>query len=187
MTTNTTPQTPTDTVKTAPAPAALLYAIVGGSLLTIVSAFLAWTWTADFPGDLTFYGSPADLQYITLAGAALTLVHALAALGVKGFSWLTPAGSRKPIWFPGPRQHGRHLGSRSSRSPSSSAASSTSNPAPTSPSSLPRPALAAYKLPTTAARVTPAKSKLPKLGRDPRQSPASSPSPLRHHLRHRHR
>ncbi|MGY4392575.1 branched-chain amino acid transport system permease protein [Streptomyces sp. TE12347] len=101
MTTNTTPQTAqtADTVKQGPAPTTLLYTVIAGSLLTIVSAFLAWTWTAEFPGDLTYYGSPAGLQYVTLAGAALTLVHALSALGVKGFGWLTPNGSRKALFF----------------------------------------------------------------------------------------
>ncbi|WP_242438757.1 branched-chain amino acid ABC transporter permease, partial [Streptomyces sp. CB00455] len=97
MTTNTTPQTAP--AKQGPAPAGLLYAVIGGSLLTIVSAFLAWTWTAEFPGDLTYYASPAGLQFISLIGAALTLVHALSALGVKGLGWLTPAGSRKAVWF----------------------------------------------------------------------------------------
>ncbi|MFI8339709.1 branched-chain amino acid ABC transporter permease [Streptomyces sp. NPDC085639] len=97
MTTNTTPQT--DTVKQGPAPTALLYAVIGGSLLTIVSAFLAWTWTAEFPGDLTYYGSPASIQYVTLAGAALTLAYALSALGIKGLGWLAPTGTRKAIWF----------------------------------------------------------------------------------------
>ncbi|MEU6313463.1 branched-chain amino acid ABC transporter permease [Streptomyces sp. NPDC047014] len=103
MTTNAT--APTDLPQTeaaepaATTPTALLYAVIGGSLLTVISAFLAWTWTADFPGDLTFYGSPADLQYVTLAGAALTLAYALSALGTKGFRWLSPAGSRKAIWF----------------------------------------------------------------------------------------
>ncbi|MCX4720336.1 branched-chain amino acid ABC transporter permease [Streptomyces virginiae] len=101
MTTNTTPQTAqtADTVKQGPAPTTLLYTVIAGSLLTIVSAFLAWTWTAEFPGDLTYYGSPAGLQYVTLAGAALTLAHALSALGVKGFGWLTPNGSRKALFF----------------------------------------------------------------------------------------
>ncbi|MFE1871021.1 branched-chain amino acid ABC transporter permease [Streptomyces sp. NPDC059496] len=96
MTTNTTPQT-ADTVKQGPAPTTLLYAVIAGSLLAVVSAFLAWTWTAEFPGDLTYYGSPADLQYVTLAGSALTLAYALSALGVKGFRWLAPNGTRKAL------------------------------------------------------------------------------------------
>ncbi|MFF1559984.1 branched-chain amino acid ABC transporter permease [Streptomyces sp. NPDC058279] len=76
---------------------ALHYTIIGGSLLAIVSTFLAWTWTTKFPGDLTIYGNPAPLQILTLLGAALTALHALSALGVKGLGWLTPAGSRKAL------------------------------------------------------------------------------------------
>ncbi|WP_406511937.1 branched-chain amino acid ABC transporter permease [Streptomyces sp. NBC_00161] len=78
---------------------ALLYTVIGGSLLTIVSAFLAWTWTAEFPGDLTYYGSPAPIQFLSLVGALLTAAHALSALGVKGLRWLTPTGARKPVWI----------------------------------------------------------------------------------------
>ncbi|MFE2142511.1 branched-chain amino acid ABC transporter permease [Streptomyces sp. NPDC059456] len=78
---------------------ALLYAIVGGSLLAVVSAFLAWTWTTEFPGNLTINGNPAQLQLLTLVGAVLTALHALSALGIKGLGWLTPAGSRKAIWI----------------------------------------------------------------------------------------
>ncbi|MFB6811921.1 MULTISPECIES: branched-chain amino acid ABC transporter permease [unclassified Streptomyces] len=78
---------------------ALLYAIVGGSLLAVVSTFLAWTWTTEFPGNLTINGNPAQLQLLTLVGAVLTALHALSALGIKGLGWLTPAGSRKAIWI----------------------------------------------------------------------------------------
>ncbi|MEV0409382.1 branched-chain amino acid ABC transporter permease [Streptomyces sp. NPDC050448] len=78
---------------------ALLYAIIGGSLLTVVSAFLAWTWTTEFPGNLTINGNPAQLQLLTLVGAVLTALHALSALGIKGLGWLTPAGSRKALWI----------------------------------------------------------------------------------------
>ncbi|MFD9360032.1 branched-chain amino acid ABC transporter permease [Streptomyces sp. NPDC060031] len=97
MTTNTTPQTAP--AKQGTAPAALLYAVIGGSLLTVVSAFLAWTWTAEFPGDLTYYGSPAPIQTLSLIGALLTAAYALSALGVKGLRWLTPTGARKPVWI----------------------------------------------------------------------------------------
>ncbi|MEV6955015.1 branched-chain amino acid ABC transporter permease [Streptomyces sp. NPDC051183] len=93
MTTNTTP------AKQGPAPAALLYAVIGGSLITMISAFLAWTWTPDFPGDLTYYGSPAPIQALSLLAALLTTAHALSALGIKGFRWLTPTGARKPVWI----------------------------------------------------------------------------------------
>ncbi|MGO4632514.1 branched-chain amino acid ABC transporter permease [Streptomyces sp. 2RAF24] len=80
-------------------PAGLLWTVVGGSVATAVSAFLAWTWTTDFPGNLTIYGNPAPLQLLTLVGAVLTAAYALSALGVKGLGWLTPAGSRKALWI----------------------------------------------------------------------------------------
>ncbi|MFF0436582.1 branched-chain amino acid ABC transporter permease [Streptomyces sp. NPDC004327] len=85
--------------ETTARPTALLWAIVAGSALTVASAFLAWTWTAEFPGDLTIYGNPAPLQLLTLVGAVLTGLFALSALGVKGLGWLTPAGARKPLWI----------------------------------------------------------------------------------------
>ncbi|MEW2415944.1 branched-chain amino acid ABC transporter permease [Streptomyces sp. NPDC046866] len=77
----------------------MLYAITGGSLLTIVSAFTAWTWTAAFPGDLTIYGNPAPLQLLSLFGALLTGLYALSALGVKGLGWLAPKGTRNALRF----------------------------------------------------------------------------------------
>ncbi|MER7763246.1 branched-chain amino acid ABC transporter permease [Streptomyces sp. NPDC097619] len=94
MTTESTVKTPSAVSKTG-----LLYAIIGGSLVTVVSAFLAWTYTPDFPGNLTIYGSPADLQMLTLLGAVLTAAYALASLGVKGFGWLAPTGARKAVWL----------------------------------------------------------------------------------------
>ncbi|WP_435187148.1 branched-chain amino acid ABC transporter permease [Streptomyces sp. bgisy126] len=84
---------------TAPKRTALLWTVVGGAVATIASTFLAWTWTTAFPGNLTVYGYPAELQLLTLVGAALTAVHALSALGVKGLGWLTPTGARKATWI----------------------------------------------------------------------------------------
>ncbi|MEU8683390.1 branched-chain amino acid ABC transporter permease [Streptomyces sp. NPDC048611] len=69
---------------------------VAGALATTASTALAWTWSSDFPGDLTYYLSPAGLQLVTLAGSLLTLLFALAALGVRGLRWLTPAGRNAP-------------------------------------------------------------------------------------------
>ncbi|MFF5474539.1 branched-chain amino acid ABC transporter permease [Streptomyces achromogenes] len=66
---------------------------LGGSLLTALSTFLAWTWTADFPGDLTVYGYPGGLQVLVLVGALLATLIALASYGLKGLRWLTPAGA----------------------------------------------------------------------------------------------
>ncbi|MET9295961.1 branched-chain amino acid ABC transporter permease [Streptomyces sp. NPDC003077] len=67
------------------------------ALATAASTALPWTWSSDFPGDLTYYGSPAGLQLITLAGGVLTLLFALASLGVRGFAVLTPAGRNAPV------------------------------------------------------------------------------------------
>ncbi|MFB6439287.1 branched-chain amino acid ABC transporter permease [Streptomyces sp. NPDC056411] len=67
-----------------------------GALATAVSTGLAWTWSSDFPGDLTYYGSPAGLQIVTLAGGLLTLLFAVSALGLRGLRWLTPAGRNAP-------------------------------------------------------------------------------------------
>ncbi|MCZ0979274.1 branched-chain amino acid ABC transporter permease [Streptomyces diastatochromogenes] len=66
---------------------------LGGGVLTVASCFLAWTWTARFPGDLTVYGYPGGLQLQVLVTGLLTTLFALSAYGVKGTRWLTPAGS----------------------------------------------------------------------------------------------
>ncbi|MEV4917273.1 branched-chain amino acid ABC transporter permease [Streptomyces tirandamycinicus] len=65
----------------------------GGGVLTVLSAFLAWTWTSAFPGDLTVYGYPGGLQWQVLVTGALTTLFALASYGVKGTRWLAPAGA----------------------------------------------------------------------------------------------
>ncbi|MEU1052367.1 branched-chain amino acid ABC transporter permease [Streptomyces sp. NPDC005876] len=65
----------------------------GGGALTVVSTFLAWTWTSAFPGDLTVYGYPGGLQVLVLIGGALTALLGLASYGVKGLRWLAPAGA----------------------------------------------------------------------------------------------
>ncbi|MFD3323764.1 branched-chain amino acid ABC transporter permease [Streptomyces sp. NPDC058701] len=95
-----------DTAKTAPAPdkgfialpekTARALATVGGAL-TVLSAFLAWTWTSAFPGDLTVYGYPGGLQWLALIGGALTTAFGLASYGVKGFRWLAPSGADAAI------------------------------------------------------------------------------------------
>ncbi|MFI8964660.1 branched-chain amino acid ABC transporter permease [Streptomyces sp. NPDC053493] len=100
MTTTTTDTTET-AATTAAQPTGLLWTITGGSVATIASTFLAWTWTTAFPGNLTIYGNPAPLQLLTLVGALLTGLFALSALGVKGLGWLTPTGARKALWILG--------------------------------------------------------------------------------------
>ncbi|WP_307624070.1 branched-chain amino acid ABC transporter permease [Streptomyces sp. V3I7] len=87
-----------ETTPVIPLPAALARALAtAGAVLTLASTFLAWTWTAAFPGDLTIYGYPAGLQVITLIGAVLALVLALAAYGVPGLDRLTPSRSNNPL------------------------------------------------------------------------------------------
>ncbi|QPP09411.1 branched-chain amino acid ABC transporter permease [Streptomyces bathyalis] len=68
-----------------------------GAVGTLASTMLAWTWTAEFPGDLTYYGSPVDLQTLTLVGSVLTLAVLLAGSGVRGLRWLTPGGRTAPV------------------------------------------------------------------------------------------
>ncbi|MFI5791813.1 branched-chain amino acid ABC transporter permease [Streptomyces sp. NPDC051677] len=71
----------------------------GGGILTIISTFLAWTWTAAFPGDLTVYGYPGGLQVLVLIGGALTTLFALASYDIKGLRWLVPAGADGALKF----------------------------------------------------------------------------------------
>ncbi|MFC5800544.1 branched-chain amino acid ABC transporter permease [Streptomyces formicae] len=75
----------------------LRWVTVAGGLATLASTFLAWTWTAEFPGDLTVTGYPGGLQVLTLVIGLLIAVFALASLGIKGLGWLAPAGSTKAL------------------------------------------------------------------------------------------
>ncbi|MFD8258807.1 branched-chain amino acid ABC transporter permease [Streptomyces griseoluteus] len=102
MTTQTTaPGTPDTPDSNAPAatgliglPATLGRALATGSgALAVVSAFLAWTWTAEFPGDLTVYGYPGGLQVLVLIGGLFTALFGLASYGVKGLRLLTPGNA----------------------------------------------------------------------------------------------
>jgi branched-chain amino acid transport system permease protein len=68
-----------------------------GSAVALVGTFLAWTWTAEFPGDLTVTGYPGGLQVLTLTGALLTLLLTLSGWGVRGLRWLTPGGTNSPV------------------------------------------------------------------------------------------
>jgi branched-chain amino acid transport system permease protein len=72
---------------------------LGGSVLAIISTFLAWTWTSAFPGDLTVYGYPGGLQILVLVGGILATLFCLASYGVQGLTWLTPAGPDAAIRF----------------------------------------------------------------------------------------
>ncbi|MER6142791.1 branched-chain amino acid ABC transporter permease [Streptomyces sparsogenes] len=94
----------TDTSKTtgenAPTdgrPTMLRAITAAGGLASVASTFLAWTWTSEFPGDLTFNGYPGGLQLLTLVLGLLTTVFALSAMDVRGLGWLTPAGSTQAL------------------------------------------------------------------------------------------
>jgi branched-chain amino acid transport system permease protein len=68
-----------------------------GAVVTVVSTFMSWTYTTDFPGDLTVNGYPGGLQVLTLIGAVLTGVVALGAFQVKGLRWLNPSHSHNSV------------------------------------------------------------------------------------------
>ena len=68
-----------------------------GGIATTASAFLAWTWTSDFPGDLTVYGYPGGLQWLTFVAGLLTALFTLASYGVRGLGWLLPARNNAPL------------------------------------------------------------------------------------------
>ncbi|WP_435877007.1 branched-chain amino acid ABC transporter permease [Streptomyces acidicola] len=105
MTTKTTNATATDTTKSAATeptpiipmpPAAARATTVTGSVVALVGTFLAWTWTEEFPGNLTVTGYPGGLQVLTLIAAALTALFALSGYGIRGLGWLTPGGTNSP-------------------------------------------------------------------------------------------
>ncbi|MFG3020349.1 branched-chain amino acid ABC transporter permease [Streptomyces sp. NPDC048254] len=79
-----------------PLPVARLLIVVG-AVGTIASTFLSWTWTSEFPGDLTVYGYPAGLQILALVGGALTLLFGLTLWDMKGLRWLNPATATSPV------------------------------------------------------------------------------------------
>ncbi|WNI15064.1 branched-chain amino acid ABC transporter permease [Actinacidiphila sp. ITFR-21] len=68
-----------------------------GVVATIAATFLSWTYTTDFPGDLTVTGYPGGLQVLTLIGGILTGLLALGAFGVKGLRWLIPSRSNNAV------------------------------------------------------------------------------------------
>ncbi|MFD4034627.1 branched-chain amino acid ABC transporter permease [Streptomyces sp. NPDC058637] len=96
----------TDTTKTAAATPATSSRTTGlrrltalGGIATIASTFMSWTYTDEFPGDLTVYGYPGGLQVLTLVAGALVLLYALAALDIPGLRWIAPTGTTKALQF----------------------------------------------------------------------------------------
>ena len=72
-------------------------ATTAGAAIALVGTFLAWTWTDEFPGDLTVTGYPGGLQVLALIAAALTVLFSLSGYGIKGLRWLTPGGTNSPV------------------------------------------------------------------------------------------
>ncbi|MGF1426187.1 branched-chain amino acid ABC transporter permease [Kitasatospora sp. LaBMicrA B282] len=83
---------------TLPAPAARAL-IATGAVLTTASAFLSWTWTDRFPGDLTVTGYPGGLQWLTVTSGLLLLLQTLAATGLRGLGGLAPTGHTAALRF----------------------------------------------------------------------------------------
>lgn len=98
-TTSPTPQGAQDTARgPIPLPRTAAHALIGlGAVGTIASAFLSWTWTSEFPGDLTVYGYPAGLQILALVAGVLTLLYVLALRDVRGLRWINPAHATTPV------------------------------------------------------------------------------------------
>lgn len=82
---------------TSPRTTQLRVLTLAGGIATVASTFLSWTYTTDFPGDLTVYGYPGGLQLLSLTAGLLTALFTLAALGTRGLRWLTPTGSTKAL------------------------------------------------------------------------------------------
>ncbi|MEU7325020.1 branched-chain amino acid ABC transporter permease [Streptomyces griseoviridis] len=78
-------------------PTTALPLLLAGGIATAASTFLAWTWTADFPGDLTVSGYPGGLQWLTFTAGLLTALFALSAYHLRGLRWLTPARNHAPL------------------------------------------------------------------------------------------
>ncbi|MEY9843409.1 branched-chain amino acid ABC transporter permease [Streptacidiphilus sp. MAP5-3] len=93
-----------------PMPQAVAHGLtIGGGVLTAVSAFLSWTYSAQFPGDLTVTGYPGGLQWLTFAAGLLTTVFGIASAlprlrgltpgNAAGAALLSAVGGLAVTWF----------------------------------------------------------------------------------------
>ncbi|MCX5396398.1 branched-chain amino acid ABC transporter permease [Streptomyces sp. NBC_00102] len=80
-------------------PATARAVTTAGAAVSLAGTFLAWTWTDEFPGDLTVTGYPGGLQVLTLVGSLITLLLALSGYGIRGLGWLTPGGTNASVRF----------------------------------------------------------------------------------------
>ncbi|MFE6865262.1 branched-chain amino acid ABC transporter permease [Kitasatospora sp. NPDC057692] len=92
--------TSTETTPVIPLPGRTAALLTGlGALAVTGSALMSWTWTSDYPGDLTYYGSPAGLQWLALIAGLVTLLLLLATQGVPGLRWAAPRHSHNAVLF----------------------------------------------------------------------------------------
>jgi branched-chain amino acid transport system permease protein len=77
-------------------PGAARAVTAAGAVLTAASAFLSWTYSSQFPGDLTVSGYPGGLQWLTFTGGLLTLLYILIGYGAPGLRLLAPGGAGGP-------------------------------------------------------------------------------------------
>ncbi|WP_380286136.1 branched-chain amino acid ABC transporter permease [Kitasatospora purpeofusca] len=90
--------TGTETTPVIPLPGRTAALLTGlGALAVTGSALMPWTWTSDYPGDLTYYGSPAGLQWLALTAGLLTLLLLLATQGIPGLRWAAPRHSHNAV------------------------------------------------------------------------------------------
>ncbi|CAM5255341.1 hypothetical protein SALBM311S_12025 [Streptomyces alboniger] len=94
--TSTTPKAPHATPLIPLPPTAARAITVAGSATALVGTFLAWTWTEEFPGNLTVTGYPGGLQILTLVGAILTLLFTLSGQGIRGTELVHPRRHQQP-------------------------------------------------------------------------------------------
>ncbi|MFE2105152.1 branched-chain amino acid ABC transporter permease [Kitasatospora sp. NPDC059463] len=92
--------TGTETTPVIPLPGRTAALVTGtGALAVTGSALMPWTWTSDYPGDLTYYGSPAGLQWLALTAGLVTLLLLLATQGVPGLRWAAPRHTHNAVLF----------------------------------------------------------------------------------------
>jgi branched-chain amino acid transport system permease protein len=73
--------------------------ILIGTVTTVASAFLSWTWKPDFADDLTYSGNPSGLQILAVIGALITLLLTLSHANIRGLRWLNPSGATQAVFL----------------------------------------------------------------------------------------
>ncbi|MCX4551734.1 branched-chain amino acid ABC transporter permease [Streptomyces sp. NBC_01267] len=91
------PTGPQPPIPLPPAAARALTAV--GAVATIISAFLSWTWKADFADDLTYSGNPSGLQILIVIAGVITLLYLLGHQNTRGLRWLNPGAATAPVFL----------------------------------------------------------------------------------------